>query len=482
MRILNLILSAIVALALLAACSDDDSFTPSASRSLTFSVDTVKLDTVFSNVPTVTRSFWVYNKSGEGIRLSDVRLEKGNQTGFRINVDGTYLGPTTGFHTSDIELRNKDSIRVFVELTSPNNQSNTPQLVEDNIVFTHESGVVQRVNLNAYSWDALQLTNVHISRDSTLSAGATPIIIYGGITVDSAATLTIPAGTTLYFHADAGIDVYGRLIADGDPDRNVVLRGDRIDRMFDYLPYDNVSGQWRGIHFHTSSYDNVMQYADIHSTFDAVVVDSSDVAREKLTLFCTTIHNCQGYGLKSINSRLHIINCQITNTLNDCLCLDGGWADVNACTLAQFYPFDANRGVALRFYSTDHDLQLLYCQNSLITGYADIEMIGQQGDSAAVFNYAFSHCIIRDTTSIESVDTVKLFRKVTFENGTDTTIVNGKKHFRNIDTDNLRYDFRLDSISPAIGQADRDACPSYDRTGWLRDESPDIGAYEYHQE
>ena len=84
MRILNLILSAIVALALLAACSDDDSFTPSASRSLTFSVDTVKLDTVFSNVPTVTRSFWVYNKSGEGIRLSDVRLEKGNQTGFRM--------------------------------------------------------------------------------------------------------------------------------------------------------------------------------------------------------------------------------------------------------------------------------------------------------------------------------------------------------------------------------------------------------------
>ena len=107
--------------------------------------------------------------------------------------------------------------------------------MEDNIVVTHESGVVQRVNLNAYSWDALQLTNVHITRDSTLSAGATPIIIYGGITVDSAATLTIPAGTTLYFHADAGIDVYGRLIADGDPDRNVVLRGDRIDRMFDYL-------------------------------------------------------------------------------------------------------------------------------------------------------------------------------------------------------------------------------------------------------
>ncbi len=58
---------------------------------LRFSTDTVSLDTTFSNVPTPTRSFWVYNHSGKSLRCSTVRLENGNQTGFRVNVDGTFL-------------------------------------------------------------------------------------------------------------------------------------------------------------------------------------------------------------------------------------------------------------------------------------------------------------------------------------------------------------------------------------------------------
>ena len=53
---------------LLCACNDDDSFTTSPNNLLTFSIDTVRLDTVFSRIPTSTRTFWVYNKSGDGVR------------------------------------------------------------------------------------------------------------------------------------------------------------------------------------------------------------------------------------------------------------------------------------------------------------------------------------------------------------------------------------------------------------------------------
>ena len=49
------------------------------------------MDTVFANVPTSTRTFWVYNRSGANVRLSSVRLAGGNQQGYRVNVDGTYL-------------------------------------------------------------------------------------------------------------------------------------------------------------------------------------------------------------------------------------------------------------------------------------------------------------------------------------------------------------------------------------------------------
>ena len=64
-----------------ASCVDDDSFTTSASDVLSFSVDTLSLDTTFSNVPTPTKTMWVYNRANKGIRCQSVRLESGNQNG-----------------------------------------------------------------------------------------------------------------------------------------------------------------------------------------------------------------------------------------------------------------------------------------------------------------------------------------------------------------------------------------------------------------
>ena len=247
---------------------DDDSFTQSSAYSLSMSTDTLLLDTTFSTVPTPTKTFWVYNRSGKGLRLSNVRLQRGNQSGFRVNVDGTFLGQQSGFQTSDIEVRNKDSIRVFVELTSPKNGQSTPQLVEDNLLFTLESGLQHKVCLRSWSWDAILLRNLRISSDTTL-AQAKPVVVYGGIVVDSLATLTLAEGLNLYFHGDAGITVYGTLKSLGSQSNPVVLRGDRLDHMFDYLPYDRVSGQWQGIKFTASSFDNILQHTDIHSTYNA---------------------------------------------------------------------------------------------------------------------------------------------------------------------------------------------------------------------
>ena len=460
--------------ALFVSCNDDDSFTLSSSNLLTFSTDTVALDTVFSNVPTSTKTLWVYNRSGDGIRCVNVRLERGNQTGFRVNVDGTYLGEASGFQAHNVEVRNKDSIRVFVELTSPSNYSEGPVAWNDNLLFTLESGVVQKVALSAFTWDAQFIDHLHVKGEQTLQ-GQKPIVVYGGITVDSAATLTIAAGTTLYFHNDAGMDVYGRLICKGVADKNVTLRGDRIDRMFDYLPYDFVSGQWQGIRIHSSSYGNRFDYTDIHSTYNGIVVDSCDVSQPTLEMNACTVHNCQGYGIRAEHCKMSLTNCQITNTLGDCLRVDEGDVKVASCTLAQFYPFDYNRGVALRFRAVKEPLTF-ECLNTIVTGYKDDELMGERADTSVVFDYRFSHCVLR-TPKITTADSVK-FVNVVFEDPKDSVGL-GWKHFAKFDTDNLRYDFRLDSTSVAIGHADASTCPPTDRNGVTRDEKPDVGAYEY---
>ena len=198
-----LYLNILFALSLLGfcACDDGDSFTDSPSNLLSFSVDTVRFDTIFSTVPSSTRSFWVHNRSGKGLRCTNVRLEGGNQSGYRVNVDGVYLSPEQGYKANDIEVRDKDSIRVFVELTSNVTFTDKPKELNDNLVFTLESGRQQKVVLNAFSWDAMLLKDVTIGKDSTLASSGKPMVVYGGLTVEEGATLTLAAGTTLYFMA-----------------------------------------------------------------------------------------------------------------------------------------------------------------------------------------------------------------------------------------------------------------------------------------
>lgn len=484
----SVILSAVLAAAMLAACTDDDTFTTSPSNLLTFSTDTIRMDTVFSTVPTSTRTFWVYNRSGDGIRCTNVRLVNGNQTGFRVNVDGEYLSPTAGYQVHDVELRNKDSLRVFVELTSPVNGEEGPRLLEDDLEFTLESGARQRVNLNAYTWDATLLRDMVVSRDTTLGGTARPIVVYGGIKVDSLVTLRLAAGTTLYFHADAGLDVYGTLVAEGAPGAEVVLRGDRTDRMFDYLPYDMVSGQWQGIRLHSSSYDNTLEYTDVHGTFDGIVCDSSDVTRPKLNLYSSTVHNCQGYGLMAVASRVEARNCQITNTLHDCVAVFGGDVSLTHCTLAQFYPFDSARGAALRFANHSGGwpcpLVRMDCLNSIVTGYADHMMAGERldGDDAAAFNYRFAGTLLRDSTVVDDEHFVDMIWEDVADEDRDTSIVEGEENFRLVDIDTQHYDFHLAEGSPAIGAAMKDYALPDDRDGLPRDEEPDMGCYEYVKE
>lgn len=467
---------------LFVSCSDEDTFSLSKSDILTFSADTISMDTVFSTVPTSTRTFWIYNKSGSGIRCSKIRLVRGNQTGFRVNVDGEYLSPTTGYQISDVEVRNNDSIRVFVELTSPENGKHDPQLIEDEILFTLSSGVEQKICLNAYTWDANLLKDVLIKNDTTINSHEKPVVIYGGLIVDSCATLNISAGTTIYFHGDAGLDVYGKLISEGTPEENVILRGDRTDKMFDYLPYDNVSGQWQGLHFYGSSYDNKIYYTDIHGTFNGIICDSSDVSRPKLMLYNGTVHNCQGYGVKSENCLIDIRNTQISNTLNDCVAIIGGDATIRQSTLAQFYPFDSNRGAALFYsnYSGDSYMPLLRmdCINTIVTGYANDVIVGtQMDDDTKDFNYRFINSLLR-TPVVEDDNNII---NVIFEDVTDSDTISGEDNFILVDIDKQRYDFHLKSDSHAINAADIEYSLPEDRDGKFRDEHPDIGCYEYFE-
>lgn len=267
--------------------------------------------------------------------------------------------------------------------------------------------------------------------------------------------------------------------------QDVVFRGDRLDHMFDYLPYDRVSGQWKGITFHSSSNNNYLLNADIHSSEHGIVCDSAefDTGLLRLSLENVTIHNCKGSGLISYNSNISLVNSQFSNTLGDCVAIYGGRALIMYCTLAQFYPFSGNRGVALRFtnFYEDKDFPLhLECCNSIITGYSDDEFMGltRDEDSEIPFVYYFYNSIMRTPkTEDMAKDEGKHFVSVIFEKADDE--IQGKNHFAYIDEDKLYYDFHLDSLSTAIGAGIVITQYPYDHDKNIRGEKPDIGCYQY---
>ena len=438
---------------LVVACQDDDSFTTSPTATLSFSTDPVKMDTVFSTVGSRTYDFWVYNRSRKGVRVKNVRLAQGNQTGFRVNVDGSYLDNTTGSIVNDLEVRSKDSIRVFVELTAPENHLDSPLMIEDDLIFTLESGMEQRIALRGYAWDAVIYKDELRIRHDTLIESRKPIVLMQGLRVDSTATLVLK-GTTLYFHGGAGLDVYGTLQADSS-----VFRGDRLDRMFSYLPYDRVSGQWNGIHIYSSSYENMFIDSEIRNAVDGIVCDSAAFSplKQRLYMERTVVHNCAGTGIQTFNSYVGLSHCQFTNTQGDCAAFYGGAVILHQCTLAQFYPFTANRGAALRFsnYYNDYSypLEIIRVTNSIVTGYADDVVMGDahENDSITAFSYYFENSLLRTPivkNAQEEPDTIN-FVSVRWETPKDS--IQGKQHFRLIDEQNLRYDFHLDSLSTAHG-------------------------------
>ena len=413
---------------LLTACTDSDSFGTSTGNRLTFSEDTICFDTLFSTIPSATQTFWVRNERGDGIRIQTARLERSNQSGYRVNVDGTYLDPVG----SDFEVRKGDSILVFVEITTRENHEDGPQLVEDNLIFTLESGVEQRVNLRTYSWDAQKVADLVISQDTTIESYV-PILVNGqGIRVEEGVTLTL-RNTDFYFHDGAGIEAHGNIVAE-----NCLFRGDRLDRMFSYLPYDRISGQWKGICLLSVDGQNVFTDCEIRNAVDAIMCDSTT-----LYLYNTVVHNNSGEGLFARHSTIVVDYCQFSNAFGDCLGLYGCEAIVEHSTLAQFYPFSANRGFALHFVNTELPMTLV-CRNTLVTGYADDVVSGEATDTTVVFDYRFADCLLRTPEVDDSVR----FERIIWETPKDT--VQGKQHFRTIDEDNLYYDFALDSISPAL--------------------------------
>jgi len=475
------------------ACTKEDNFYTEADARLEFSTDTIRFDTVFTELGSATRFVKVYNPYNRPIRINRIFLANGADSPFRMNVDGI-----PGSEVTDVEVAANDSLYVFTEVTVDPDQplSISPFVIESSIGF-EINGNEQEVHLEAWGQNANYFpnrfnkggqTNVCTASEITWD-DSKPYVIYGILFVNGC-TLNIPAGTQIYVHGgivmndELGVynDGYiyvlenGRINIQGTAEEPVVIQGDRLEE-----PFQEISGQWTGVIIGKNSKGNQMNYTTVKNSRFGVFVDSSAI----LTMRNSRIYNTVGNGLVGFHSTIDAENTLIYNNGgNSVQFINGGDYDMTYCTVAS-YGVDAEALGMSNFFCYDADCAIVRTfrlranfKNSIFFGskrdeiiLSDVTAISD-GQIQTGFDYQFDNCIVRVDELLDEPAYANFFDFCT----NCPPIDSQDPLFLDANED----DYQLDSLSVAQERAMPIPGVTIDLANNPRDPSaPDIGAYEY---
>ena len=431
-----------------------------------FSSDTLFFDTVFTSAGSITEAVRIINPNSQKLRLTNVKLMGGSQSSFSINIDG-YAGP----ERDNLELEAGDSLYIFVAVRINPGSANLPFLVEDSIAVDF-NGNRQFIQLQAYGRNAHFLRNQVItgytSWDKTL-----PYVILGGLQIDTGATLAIPAGCRVYFHADAPLLVNGSLQVTGDhfDSTKVYFLGDRLDD-----PYRSFPSSWPGIYFRETSSHNHLSYAVVQNAYQAIVSQSPPTGSGPgLILDQCIIDNSYDAGVLGIQGSIQANNCLISNCGKNVELEGGGSYQFTHCTAASFSNNFISHTQPVLFLSDVYTQGSSSVTGNLQASFTNCIFWGDNGNvdnevsvsrqNTGAFNVSFTNCLWKVKNAPSNVVTAGM-------------ITNMDPLFDSVNNSRGFYDFHLKVGSPAIDKGvvtsllvDLDGNP---RAVGL----PDLGAYE----
>ncbi|MFN5325000.1 MAG: choice-of-anchor Q domain-containing protein [Bacteroidota bacterium] len=481
MRFFKYLIFTVIVLISVVSCKKDDILKDSSAK-LDFSQEEVLFDTVFTTIGSTTQILVIYNKNSRPLLISSVTLAGGASSPYRLNLDGL-----SGKSFFDVEIPGDDSLFLFVEVTIDPNNSNTPFIVQDSIVFS-TNGNIQDVDLIAFGQDAnfivadraIQTANGYLPYallDTQLNKtivwdDTRPYVVWGGYAVvDSTQTLIIEEGTRVYFGNSAGLWVYryGTLKVQGVLQNPVVFQGVRRESY-----YQDVPGQWDRIWINEGSTGNEINYAEIRNPFIGIQAESlfDTFPPKKLKVTNTKITNASGFSLFT-----RYYNVEVKNSL---------------LARAGQYSVALTRGGGYKFLHTTIANYWNSGQRSTPSVYLSDYALDQAGSAVQfpLYKADFENCIIWGENDEEL--------ELDFEFGTNThrfknvllktelqlsapsfisIIQNQNPQFESYVDD----DYRLRSTSPALNAGDAtllDPDTQLDITGFSRLASPDLGAYE----
>ena len=449
------------------SCNDENYLT-SEDVKLSFSVDTLMFDTIFTVVGSTTQSFRVINKYNQPILISSIKLAGGNSSYYRLNIDGELSNELV-----DVELLANDSIFIFVELTVDPNGSNQPMIVQDSIIFMVNSNL-QDIDLLAWGQDFIPIREEVIT--TTTWTNNKPYLVYNYAYVDSGEVLTIEPGTKIFFHHKAGLYGKGAIKAIGTPTEPIIFTGDRLEEM-----YFDIPDQWQGILLFPGEHLNEFENVEISCAFIGLQVGTiENEGPAYVRLHNVKIEHMAYAGLFALKS-----NIEATNTLiADCgfygvTLLVGGKYNFTHCTVANYWGFKTRQSASvvisnqLRITGKNGDvlymgdLEQANWRNSIIWGNIDSELdFGQNKDF--LYNYQFENCLLKISDTINTSDPI-IFKSI----------------IKNIDPkfiDSNSYNYQLDTLSPAMNAGLKiygELVPlDINNVSRISDAAPDLGVFE----
>jgi hypothetical protein len=491
------------------SCRKDFQYDTS-SGNLEFSKDTVYLDTVFTNIGSSTYSLKVYNRSNNDIQIPSVRLAQGNNSSYRLNVDGV-----AGKEFENVPLMAKDSLFIFMETTFDISALNQNEFLYTDAILFDVGPKQQEVQLVTLIKDAIFLypaknadgtketillgvdeegneirTEGFLLTDEQLSfSNEKPYVIYGYAGVASEKTLNIAAGSRVHFHKDSGILVGegASLIVNGTLsmdtlllENEVIFEGDRLEPEFSEVP-----GQWGTIWLAPGSINHTINHLTIRNSSVGLLVEGDPTLDPpKLTISNSQIYNSLSINIWSRSSSISGENLVLGNSGNGSLvCENGGSYSFLHSTIANYWSNGFRSGAALQISNYDlventgasgQDLTASFI-NCIVDGNTFLEL-SLNSNETNLFDFSFSNCLLKFNDTNNQFDTDPLYD---FDNETYYNNV-----FLNEDTDFLntaKNDFRLGNSSSAIGKADPATALQVplDILGTDRTSEPDIGAYEF---
>lgn len=459
-RIFAMVAVAMVMAVLPSGCIEDDVTTSPADQP-EFSTDTLDFGYRFTEEVTSTMRLMVYNRHDKVISISDISLEDSDSP-FMLNVDGQ-----SGRRFSGIEIRPNDSIYVLVSANIPAGGSYAPVERESELRFT-TNGVTKAVVLKATTVDADRIEDYEVTGDETWGADRARII-YGRLHVAEGATLTLTAGTTLFFHDKAMMEVDGRLISRGRAGEPVNMRGSRIDNVLGDISFDLMSGQWDGVWFTSKSSGNELEYTVVANTVSGVRADSTDIRLTNCRLRNSTMHV-----LETKDCDVRATGCEFAEAAGSLVKTNGGNLRLANCTLSNYYLFAAIRGAALEFVHTD-----AYNLDEDDPDAGSRPYVEALIDNSIVYG-SMSECNMKDLAGTQIYFKNCLMRS----NGTDDEnfidTMWGVDPLFYTDRSAYIFDYRLQPESPALGMsvASDVQLPETDFYGGVHTYPAAIGAYE----